>query len=245
MKRIWNAFCMGLGMFTALPLPWRPWDEDARPLMLVCLPAVGAVIGLLWALAGLLGTRLLPATSAALIVALPWLVTGFIHLDGFMDTCDALLCWRPLEQRLRILKDSRVGAFAVVGIVLLALFSFDAAHSIDSVEDLRLLLFIPVVSRCGSAFSVLSLKAIGHSEYAQLEGRTAQQLAVALMWLAALGVCAIWLRWRALVLIVETLAYALAMTWAYRTMKGVSGDLAGFALCVAECAALVALANFH
>ncbi|MBQ8111408.1 MAG: adenosylcobinamide-GDP ribazoletransferase [Clostridia bacterium] len=245
MSRIFKAFFMGLGMFTALPCPYRPWDEDARELMLVCLPIVGAVVGLLWALLGALGLRLLPGISPALLAALPWLLTGFIHLDGFMDTCDALLSWRPLEQRLRILKDSRTGAFAVVGLGLLMLFSYDAASHIDFtvIDRLRALAFIPIVSRCGSAFCVLTLQPIGHSEYAQLEGKSAQRLAVAAMWLIVLVICAIWFRGILAVLLVETLAYAAAMTWACGTLKGVSGDLAGFALTIAECAALVTLAN--
>ena len=245
MKRLWNAFCMCYSMFTALPCPYRPWDEDARDLMLVCLPIVGAVLGLLWASLAALGMAwLTPSLCAALLAALPWLLTGFIHLDGYMDTCDALLSWRPLEQRLRILKDSHTGAFAVVGLGILMLFSYAAAVSLNW-EDLRALLFIPVISRCGSAFSVLTLKPIGHSEYAKTEGDTAQRLAVAVMWAVTVLVCGLWLGNRVVALVVETLAYAAAMLWGYRTLKGVSGDVAGFALTVAECAALIALANLH
>ena len=245
MKRIIDAFFMGLGMFTAIPCPYRPWDEDARDMMLVCLPIVGAVLGLLWASLGALGMAwLTPSLCAALLAALPWLLTGFIHLDGYMDTCDALLSWRPLEQRLRILKDSHTGAFAVVGLGILMLFSYAAAVSLNW-EDLRALLFIPVISRCGSAFSVLMLKPIGHSEYAKTEGDTAQLLAVAVMWAVTVLVCWLWLGNRVVALLVETLAYAAAMLWGYRTLKGVSGDVAGFALTVAECAALIALANLH
>mgnify|MGYP000858377562 CR=1 FL=1 len=55
--------------------------------------------------------------------------------------------------------------------------------------------------------------------------------------------CAAWLGGCVLVLAVETLAYALAMLASFRALKGVSGDTAGFALAVAECAALAALAN--
>jgi len=245
MKRAFRAFCMCLGMFTALPLPYRPWDEDARELMLVSLPIVGAVLGVLWALLGALGLRLLPGVSAALITALPWLMTGFIHLDGFMDTCDALLSWRPLEQRLKILKDVHTGAFAVVGLGILMLFSYDAVKSVDftDIDHLRSLVFIPIVSRCGSAFCVLTLSPIGHSEYARLEGRSAQYLTVLAMWLVTVVCCAIWLRGCAVALLAETAAYAAAMAWACRTLGGVSGDLAGFALTVSECVALAALAN--
>ncbi len=237
--RMIRAFFMALGMFTAIPCPWRPWDEDARDWMLAALPAVGLVIGLLWAGLAWLFRRLLPGVAAALTVALPWLLTGFIHLDGYMDTCDAMLSWRPLEKRLEILKDSHTGAYAVVGVVVLALLGYDAAR--HGLCDLRALIFVPVISRCGSALAVLTLRPIGHSQYAGMAGRAPQRMAVAGMWLVGVVICALWLGRPALALIVETAAYALAMTWVYRTLKGVSGDVAGFALTVAECVALIAL----
>ena len=243
--KIVRAFFMAFGMFTSLPCPYRPWDEDARDMMLVTLPIVGAVLGLLWAALGSLGDALLvPTLNAALVAALPWLLTGFIHLDGYMDTCDAILSWRPLEQRLRILKDSHTGAFAVVGLGLLMLFTYASTLSLPG-DALRTLLFIPVISRCGSAFCVLSLKPIGHSEYAKTEGKSAQRMAVVAMWIVALAACWLWLGKPVITLAIETLAYALAMLWGYRTLKGVSGDVAGFALSVSECAALMALANLR
>ena len=243
MKRFILALCMCFSNFTAIPCPYRPWDEDARELMIVCLPIVGAVIGFIWYLLALLAGRWLPAAHAALIVALPWLLTGFMHLDGFMDACDALLSWRPLEQRLRILKDPHAGSFAVIAMALLALFSWGAASRMGPKDDLRVLLFIPVVSRCCSAFCVLALKPLSASQYAGREDVPVQRLAIFAMWMYCVVASALWLKARAVVLLVETAAYAAAMAWAYRTLKGVSGDLAGFALSIGECAALVALAN--
>ena len=243
MKRLWNAFCMCYSMFTALPCPYRPWDEEARDMMLVTLPIVGALLGLLWAALSTLASLWLSfPLFAAITAALPWLLTGFIHLDGYMDTCDAILSWRPLEQRLRILKDVHTGAFAVVGLGLLMMFSYASAVCFAT-PQLGALLFIPVVSRCGSALCVLSLKPIGHSEYAKTEGKAAQRMAVVAMWIVAMAACWIWLGKPVIALAVETLAYALAMLWGYRTLKGVSGDVAGFALTVSECAALMVLAN--
>lgn len=240
MTRIVRAFCMALSTFTALPCPYRPWNEDDRGLMLACLPAVGAVVGGLWLALAWLARRWLPATSAAIVAALPWLLTGFIHLDGYMDAADALLSWRPLEKRLEILKDAHAGAFAVIAMALLALFSYDAAARLG---DLRALLLVPVVSRCGSTLCVLTLKPLGHSQYAQTRGGAALRWAVGILWIASILAGTLWLGRAALALLVETVAYALAMLWAYRTLKGVSGDTAGFALSVAECAALIALAN--
>ena len=243
MKRILTALCMSLSTFTAIPCPYRPFDEEARPLAVVCLPIVGAVVGLLWYLLALLGMRWLPAIRGALVVVLPWLLTGFMHLDGFMDTADALLSWRPLEQRLRILKDPHAGAFSIIALAVLALVSYDAMLGVSPAEDLRVLLFIPIVSRCGSAFSVLTLPAINSSEYAKSEGTSAQRLAVLCMWALALLFCGLWLRGQIVVLLVETLVYAAAMFWGDRVLKGVSGDVAGFALSIAECAGLVALGS--
>lgn len=238
-----KAMCMALGMFTALPLPWRPWDEDARGLMLACLPVVGAVLGLLWALLALVARALLPLPlAAAVVAALPWLLTGFFHLDGYLDACDALLSWRSAEERLRILKDPHVGAFAAVGLGLLMLFSYAAASCLGG-ADLRVLALVPVASRCGSALSVLSLKPLAHSEYARTGGSALQRGAVAAMWLVAVAVAALWLgRGAAVVLLAESAAYALAMGWAVHVLKGVSGDLAGFALTLSEAVALVVLA---
>ena len=236
---------MCLGMFSALPCPYRPWDEGARGLMLVCLPVLGALLGLVWAVLALLGRALLPAPlAAALIAALPFLLTGFMHLDGFMDTCDAILSWRPLEDRLRILKDSHTGSFAVVSLGLLFMVQYAAAQSLGS-ADLRVLALIPVVSRCGSAFCVLALRPIGHSEYAGMNGNTAQSIAVLILWTMTIAIGWIWLGSAALALLAGTLAYAAAMAWAARTLRGVSGDLAGFALTVSECAAMVAMAIMY
>ncbi len=240
-----KAFFMCLGMFTSIPCPYRPWDEDARDWMLVMLPVVGLVIGLLWAAGVWLIPKIAMSIWAAATAALPWLLTGFIHLDGYMDTCDAMLSWRPLEKRLEILKDSHTGAFAVVGLGLLMMFSYEAADGFLLHDGCAPLVFIPIVSRCGSALSVLTLKPIGHSQYAEMKSQIPQRIAVIVIWLFAVVVCALWLGpWAALGLLIETAAYALAMTWVYRTLKGVSGDVAGFALTVSECVALIAMAKF-
>ena len=106
----------------AIPCPLRRWNEKAREKMLVCLPLVGLAVGGIWlGLYLLLRHAAIGGLYAFLMAALPWLVTGFMHLDGYMDVCDAVLSRRELATRQRILKDSHCGAFAVIGMVLLAL----------------------------------------------------------------------------------------------------------------------------
>ena len=245
MKQVFKAFFMCLGMFSSIPCPYRPWDEEARGLMTACLPLVGAVIGLIWWLAAIVARVFLPEPlCAALIAGLPFLLTGFMHLDGFMDTSDAVLSWRPLEDRLRILKDSHTGAFAVVNLSVLMMFMYAAASSVVD-RDLRILVLIPVVSRCGSAFCVTSLKPLGHSEYKGRSGSTAQRMAIIAIWAIAIAAGFIWLGRPGFALIIQTACYAAAMGYVFRILKGVSGDLAGYSLCISELCALIALSVIH
>ena len=241
--RIIKAFFMCMGMFTALPLPWRPWDEDARSQMTSCLPIVGLVVGALWYALALLGGLFLPENLlAALIAALPSLLTGFMHLDGFMDTADAMLSWRPLEKRIRILKDVHCGSFSVVAVVLLMLGMFSAATDAAG-ADLRMLIFIPAASRCLSAFFVSAFRPIGHSEYAAMKHGFATPAAALIMLVAAFAGGCFWLGLSAVIcLAAVVVGYCAAMYWCVRTLKGVSGDLAGFSLCVGELSGLIALA---
>ena len=119
MKTYLHAFTMCQSMFCSIPAP-QIWDEKAKDKMLLFLPVVGLEIGAIWALLAWACRLLnLPALVTGLILcAYPYIVTGFIHLDGYMDVTDAVKSWRDLERRREILKDSHVGSFAVIGIVL-------------------------------------------------------------------------------------------------------------------------------
>ena len=87
-----DGFSMAWGMFLAIPCPLRRWNEKAREKMLVCLPLVGLAVGGIWlGLYLLLRHAAIGGLYAFLMAALPWLVTGFMHLDGYMDVCDAVV----------------------------------------------------------------------------------------------------------------------------------------------------------
>ena len=114
MKTWLHAMAMCQSMFCAIPCPWNIWDEDAKDRMLLFLPMVGLEIGLIWALlAWAIQLLTLPGwINGVVLCAYPFLVTGYMHLDGFMDVTDAVKSWRDLVRRREILKDSHVGSFA-------------------------------------------------------------------------------------------------------------------------------------
>ena len=96
MKKWLTGFSMCWGMFCAIPNPVRRWDEGCYRQMLLCLPFLGGMLGLIWAGIGFLLVRIsAPGPIFALcMTAAPWCLTGFIHLDGFMDCSDAVLSRR-------------------------------------------------------------------------------------------------------------------------------------------------------
>lgn len=121
-----RATGMAFALYSRIPMPPLDWESGARRYTLYAFPLVGLAVGgglLLWTwLAGALGLGQL--LWAAGMTAIPLLITGGIHLDGFCDVCDALASHQSRERKLEIMADPHVGAFAVQGCGLLLLLTF-------------------------------------------------------------------------------------------------------------------------
>ena len=244
-----KALGMCQSMFCAIPCFWHGWDERARGKMLLCLPFVGLEIGLLWWGAGILSRFLSPLLGAAVLAFFPWIATGALHLDGFLDVVDAVRSCRNLERRREILKDSHVGAFAVIGCMLLGISQYAACASLGS-APLGLLVWIPAVSRCCSVLAVNGLAPMQTSQYAGsfAAGKTKTQRRILLgMYIAVMFVVFLWLFSKpscALAVAWAGLTTILACRLARRNLGGMSGDIAGFSITLGELSGLLILAIF-
>ena len=236
-----KALGMCQSMFCAIPCFWHGWDERARGKMLLCLPFVGLEIGLLWWGAGILSRFLPPLLGAAVLAFFPWIATGALHLDGFLDVVDAVRSCRNLERRREILKDSHVVAFAVIGCMLLGISQYAACASLGS-APLGLLVWIPAVSRCCSVLAVNGLAPMQTSQYAGQTHKPGDLVFPAAVLLLLLGSCAALYRLWALVLLGELVVYALVLRRGYRALGGMNGDISGYCLTLSELAACTAMA---
>ena len=243
--KLWlYALGMCQSMFCALPFPWHGWEEKARDRMLLCLPLIGLEIGLIWwGLGWLCEWISLPQAIRALVLcAAPYLLTGFMHLDGLMDVTDAVRSYRSLERRREILKDSHVGSFSVIGVVLVILAQFALCLSLKPGTPLQALLLIPVVSRCCSVLAIQFLPPMESSQYANRESHGALPL---VMLLLAIG----WGFWMqpefGPALLGCAAGYALALFRAFRSLKGMNGDISGYCLTLGELAGLAVLAILY
>lgn len=239
MKKYLHAFVMCQSMFCAIPSP-QVWDEKAKDKMLLFLPVVGLEIGALWAILAWLCKLLnLPALVAGVILcAYPYMVTGFLHLDGFMDVTDAVKSCRDLQRRREILKDSHVGSFAVIGGVLLMIAQFALLSSAPTDANHLILIFIPAVSRCCSALAVTGLKPMSTSQYANQNKPRSHVAVLSSMLCIFLAAGFLLCGKYGFALIGCLVGFGLALLRAYRSLDGMNGDIAGFSLTIGELCAV-------
>ena len=243
MKTYLHAFAMCQSMFCAIPAP-QVWDEKAKDKMLLFLPIVGLEIGAIWVgIAWACRLLNLPTMIAALILSVyPYIVTGFLHLDGYMDVTDAVKSWRDLERRREILKDSHVGSFAVIGIVLLMIAQFALFASAPVDADFLILIFVPAVSRCCSALAVTGLKPMSTSQYADQKKPKSHMVVLTIMLCAFLSAGFLLCGKYGFALIGGIVGYALALHRGYKSLDGMNGDISGYALTIGELCAVAVYA---
>ena len=245
---LFKGFFMCLGMFSILPVPKKSWDERYMPFVILNLPLVGLIIGFLWygfaCLLSCLSIPLFIQTSALLFA--PFFLSGFLHVDGFMDTADAVFSRRNTDEKKAILKDTAVGAFAVISVIVLFMFQFCIMLVImDLQKSLLLFIFIPVVSRCIVGCAILNLKPVFETGYYAMFRKDTKPVHTAficlifvLILLAAWYIAGI----STLPLLAGIVFGIIAAVYLYKQFKGLSGDLCGFIIVSSEIAALLCIA---
>ncbi|MFV0504303.1 MAG: adenosylcobinamide-GDP ribazoletransferase [Lachnospirales bacterium] len=245
LKKYFKGFYMSLSMFSAIPLPKVIWLEELYDLIIVFLPLVGLIIGFLWhVVACLLQTNSNYLLVSAIVAITPFILSGFLHLDGYMDTSDAILSGREQKEKIRILKDSRVGAFSVIMLAILFLLQFTAVTGI--LNKTVFFIEISILSRCGSALAIIFGKAIKESNYVKMfKGRKNSEAAVfTIMVLTIIIFAYLYGKTGILVAFGVLTSYFIVMKYLIKVIGGVSGDLAGFSQTVSELVGLLCIGMF-
>lgn len=156
MKDFLYSIVIAFSFFTIIPLPVMEWTKGRMRFLPLLMPFVGFGIGAAgYALYLFLMGMAVSEFCSAVIMALFYLViTGGLHMDGMMDTADAYFSRRSKERKLEIMKDSQVGAFAVMAFVSLFLVKIAFFYEIfwAGKETAVLLLVIPALSRTVQGF---------------------------------------------------------------------------------------------
>ncbi|RME75023.1 MAG: adenosylcobinamide-GDP ribazoletransferase [Chloroflexi bacterium] len=240
-----SHFALAWGLLTVLPFPFKVDTSGVVPGRAAgWFPLVGLLMGGVLAAVGWALYAVLPAGLAAALTLAVWVaLTGMLHLDGFMDSCDGLLPPRDPARRLEIMKDSRVGAFGVVGGVLLLLVKFNALAALPPAVRLPVLVLAPALARGAMVWAMFRYPTARPGGMGQMfrQGMGRREVVLALLttflplflllpWPVALVVAAVcWL----LIVLVARLAIA--------RIHGLTGDVYGAVGETVEAGVLVAV----
>lgn len=231
---------------TRLPVPSRgepPADELARAAK--HFPIVGLVIGVVAGAVWLIAEPVVgPGIAAGLAVAASVLATGGLHEDGFSDTCDGLGGGGTRERSLEIMRDSHIGAYGSIGLILSLGLRWMAVATLAPWAGFAALV---VAHAIGRGMIVVTLAVTG---YARESGTAAGvaggvepgETAVAL--LLALAIALLFAGWGGLyALCIGAIAGGIMISMLVRKIGGYTGDGLGAVEQVAEAAALITLAG--
>lgn len=247
--KLLKSMIIAFSIYSKIPVPQFAWKEEDMEYMMCFFPWIGGVIGLVfygW-LALCEKVQIGALCRACVAAAIPLIISGGFHVDGYMDTMDAFHSYQNREKKLEILKDSHIGAFAAIMLMLYYLIDLAALSEVVTGKAAFAVAAVFFLARCLSGIGVVTLKSakkegllytfasgaqkkrVRLALYAQLTGCIVLMVAVSGIYgivAAVTGVlCFFYFKWKS-----------------YRELGGITGDTAGWYVTVCEAAAAVAVA---
>lgn len=233
------SFLAALGFLTIAPVGKKALNNTLLITAVAFFPLVGLLLGITLAGADYILRLGLPDLLAgALLIALLVILTGALHFEGFVDTCDGLCGGHSPERRLEIMRFKDVGAYAVAGGVLLLLVKVTAITAVAGESRIWVLGLFPLLSRWAMAL------ALGSFAYARQQGLGTAFHGKGLIRIIIAGITALTasflLGWGGILLFTAATALAVLMgTVISKLIGGLTGDTYGFINEVTEAGLLV------
>ncbi|MCA0170400.1 adenosylcobinamide-GDP ribazoletransferase [Bacillus sp. RAR_GA_16] len=238
---VWQGMLINLQFFTVIPIRREiPMGQKQLTRSVQTFPLLGLLQGLL--ASGLLYALLQWTPFSTLsITFFVWLfmivLTGGLHLDGWMDASDAFFSYRDLEKRLEIMKDPRTGAFGVLSVIILLaakfLFLYEIAQRASELTYLFVLL-VPFFSKSVMGIFLVQIqpaKAEGLAAFFQNGVKRSCLWIYPIYWLLIIGIAAmISLKAMGLTVLLSLMTLIVAL-WMKRKIvswfNGITGDVLG------------------
>lgn len=229
-----KSFIIAFSMYSKIPMPRVDWNEKNMRYAFCYFPLVGVVIGGLLvgefylfnylSMGGLFRTLLYGVT--------PLIITGGIHMDGFIDTMDALNSYQDREKKLEILKDPHIGAFALIRCIMYYLITLGFISELNQ-KSVLLVAIGFCYSRALSGYGVVSFNCAKNSGLAAMFSNGARKNIVRVVMILYMVLSLI-----AMAVIEPVTGIAVfvgGILWflrykqiAYKEFGGITGDLAGY-----------------
>lgn len=240
MKNLINGFIMALSMFTILPVPYKAWKDDAVRHMMKLYPLVGMVVGLINYIVFRLTEyfNLSIILISAITMVIPFVITGMLHLDGFMDVSDALLSRRDKQEKVRILKDPNTGAFSVISLGILFIIDFAAIYTlVENKYNIIGIIIIPIISRSLMGIMLLKKEAMKESSLGSYFKKGTGKVDILILYIFLIISSGLFMLLGIKFILVPLAMIIIAILSVEKSIKelgGMSGDIAGYGLVLSE-----------
>ncbi|WP_042349380.1 adenosylcobinamide-GDP ribazoletransferase [Bacillus massiliigorillae] len=239
MKNFIHGMVLSLQFLTRFPLPIAcDINTNSMKWALRFFPFAGLLIGCFISVVFFITDLFLPTTLVTLAILSAWVyATGGLHLDGWMDVADAVGSNGSLDKKYEIMKDSRIGSFAVLAVIFLFIwkagFLYELVSNYEQHNLIIAFLFIPALARFQAllmlkCFPPIQNKGLAHMWRQYLSW---SDIVIALCWLAVIIVLYYPL---AILLVLQVLFTFVYGKWAVKNFNGINGDLVGTSIEGAE-----------
>ncbi|GAB3383825.1 adenosylcobinamide-GDP ribazoletransferase [Spongiibacter taiwanensis] len=238
-RKEWHSLLLAVAFLTRLPVPPDPDYSDAKQARSTrYFPLVGLFIGAVAGMVYLVVLWLTGSVPVAVLLSMlaSLLLTGGLHEDGLADCADGLLGGRSREDALRIMKDSRLGSYGVLALMMALLLKAAALIELANVG-----VIVPVLVLAQGLSRWVAVSFLIDLGYAREEGKSqsfSQPMPVRDFWLAGLALVPLLLVFSITTLLLIAGALLLARfalaAWFRRRLGGYTGDLLGAAQQICE-----------
>ena len=246
---ILKSMAITFAMYSKLPVRSFNWEKENMKYCLLFLPMVGLVEGIFLIIFSIFFYKLKVnhILVAAFLTVLPILYTGGIHMDGFLDTMDALGSNQDKQKKLAILKDSNSGAFAISGGLVYILLYFAAMLSLNNITKIYILAISYILIRAYSALSLIVFKnargsglAFAFSDNSLIY--TNRVVLLIFIVISSVAMIIVNVNYGLLCVIATYLVFLYYRVKSFEEFGGITGDLAGYFLQLAELVVVLVLA---
>lgn len=231
---------IAFSMYSRIPMPKTNWDEKSMKYAICYFPLIGLIIGAAVNTSFFLLSKIGAGSIlvGCVLTVIPIIITGGIHMDGFIDTSDALSSNQDNQKRLEIMNDPHIGAFAVIRSAVYFIMSVGLYSELDA-GDLKIFCIGFILSRTLSGISVITFSKAKNTGLAVLwSSMTDKKIAFAVLAAEAAICCAAMILLDFCIGIIMLIFIAIIYFYHYRNCTknfgGITGDLAGYFLQLAE-----------
>lgn len=230
-------------MYSKIPMIPVAWKEENRRYALCFFPLIGVVIGGIF----FLWNWICSACSihfflrGAISMAIPMVITGGIHLDGFCDVMDAKASCADRAKKLEIMADPHIGAFGVMWLCIYLLVQGGVFSQLTQLSAIWIVVLGFVLSRALSGFAAVTFRSAKKTGALQNFSKPAQKTGSSvILLLTALATAGGMIAIQPIIGGFSVLGAALIFVYyrwsSYRQFGGITGDLAGWFLQLCELA---------